>query len=96
MRTFTDMNGTEWTVFEVRRQIPGAEAAKWSYLPEGYGEGWLCFESRFSKRRLMEFPERWREFSNAELESLLQTATPVLRPRGAQARPTREDGSEAR
>ena len=49
MRHFTDSTGVEWTVFEVKR---GETQEKWSYLPDEFGDGWLCFESKFSKRRL--------------------------------------------
>ena len=79
MRAFRDSNGNEWTVFEVRRQVtPSGD----SYLPHGYGGGWLCFENGggTAKRRLVRFPERWREFGDTELEKLLAQAQPA--PRG--------------
>jgi hypothetical protein len=84
MRTITDSTGVEWTVFEVKKQGDGT--ARWSYLPEQYGNGWLCFESDVSKRRLTPVPTRWREFSDRELTGLLDEAQPVNR-----ARPTIED-----
>jgi hypothetical protein len=79
MKVFRDANSTEWTVFEVRRQVgPKGDLA---YLPGGFSNGWLCFESLSAKRRLVQYPERWRELGDAELEKLLGTATPA--PRGA-------------
>ena len=79
MRILTDSAGVEWTVFEVTRQS-GVRDPR-AYLPEQFGDGWLCFESSVSKRRLMPVPPRWRESSDAELERLLRAALPVNRPR---------------
>jgi hypothetical protein len=77
MRTFHDIGGSEWTVFEVRRAV--SVKGDWSYLPHGYSDGWLCFESSTTKKRLTRYPERWREFSDAELEKLLGQAAPAPR-----------------
>lgn len=79
MRILTDETGTEWTVFEVKRQSNSRD--RWSYLPEEFGDGWLCFESPLSKRRLTPVPPRWREFSDNELARMLARAMPVNRPR---------------
>lgn len=72
MRTFRDSNGTAWTVFEVRRQMSGNGDR--SYLPGGFNDGWLCFETHGAKRRLTKYPARWREFSDDELLDLLAQA----------------------
>lgn len=72
MRHFTDSMGVAWTVFEVKR---ADTQAKWSYLPEGFGDGWLCFESRLGKRRLTRVPKGWREAGDDELEHMLRQAT---------------------
>jgi hypothetical protein len=79
MRKFKDGNGVEWTVFEVKRQTGATE--RWSYLPEAFGGGWLCFESARSKRRLTPIPQRWREYQDEQLERMLRAAQPVNRPR---------------
>jgi hypothetical protein len=79
MRVFADLDGRDWTVFEVKKQ--GGRAERWTYLPEEFGEGWLCFESDISKRRLTPIPPRWREFSDTQLAGLLKEAKPVSRPR---------------
>ncbi|MEX2153941.1 MAG: hypothetical protein WD825_11430 [Gemmatimonadaceae bacterium] len=79
MKTFRDSKNIEWTVFEVRRQVTAK--GDWSYLPSGYNDGWLCFESPAAKRRLVRYPQRWRELGDAELEKLLAQALPA--PRGA-------------
>ena len=88
MRTITDANGVEWTVFEVRRDIQTTD--QWSYLPEEFGDGWLCFESKYSKRRLTPVPNDWEALSKDELVRLLTRAAPVRR---AQSRA--EDRSNA-
>lgn len=88
MRTITDAAGVEWTVFEVRRE--GQAKDQWSYLPEGFGDGWLCFESKFSKRRLTPVPPDWEGVGTDGLERMLHQAAPVHSRRiGA------EDRSEA-
>jgi hypothetical protein len=89
MRIFTDSTGCEWTVFEVKRQ--SNDRSQWSYLPEQFGSGWLCFESDVSKRRLSPVPPRWRESSDAALQRLLQQAQPVARPRAGKE----EEANEA-
>ena len=79
MRVFEDSNGTEWTVYEVKRS--GGAKERWSYLPEEFGEGWLCFESDYAKRRLTPIPAQWRELSDKQLTSLLGQAASVNRAR---------------
>ena len=85
MRSFRDSNNVEWTVFEVRRQVSRADAVS----PIAQTSGWLCFESESSKRRLLKYPERWREFSDDELARLLGQAKPAPR-----ASPSLSDGIE--
>lgn len=79
MKNFRDSGGIEWTVFEVRRAVTAK--GDWSYLPSGFSDGWLCFECSTAKKRLVRYPERWREFSEAELSQLLAQAQPA--PRGS-------------
>ena len=66
-------------MFEVERQNTAVD--RWSHLPAEFANGWLCFESDFSKRRLIPVPPRWHEFSDAELARLLVQAHPVSRIR---------------
>jgi hypothetical protein len=77
MRTITDATGVDWTVFEVRRD--GQTTDQWSYLPEEFGDGWLCFESKYSKRRLTPIPDDWEELAQDDLVRMLNRATPVRR-----------------
>lgn len=77
MKTFRDSKDIVWTVFEVRRQVTAA--GDWSYLPSGFSDGWLCFECTAAKKRLIRYPQRWREFNDAELEKLLDQAAPAPR-----------------
>jgi hypothetical protein len=89
MRTITDAAGVEWTVFEVRRD--GQTTDQWSYLPEEFGDGWLCFESQFSKRRLTPVPANWQQSGPDDLVTMLHRATPVRRTQtGAEDRSTAE------
>lgn len=77
MRTVIDDNGIEWTVFEVKRQSTGA---RWSYLPEGFESGWLCFESHLGKKRLTPVPSGWRRASDDDIKQMLNRAAAVNRP----------------
>ena len=89
MRILTDSTGIQWTVFEVKRQSNSQE--RWTYLPEEFGDGWLCFESDVSKRRLTPVPPRWREYGDDQLARMLEQALPVNRPR-----PTKEERADDR
>ena len=75
MQNFKDAAGTEWTVFEVRRQ--GNEEDNWAYLPRGFRSGWLCFESDIGKRRLSPVPDGWTALDPSELERMLRRASLV-------------------
>lgn len=87
MRTIIDAAGIEWTVFEVRRD--GQTTDQWSYLPEEFEDGWLCFESQFSKRRLTPVPPDWQAFDHERLVRMLHQATPVRHTQtGAEDRST--------
>ena len=88
MRTITDATGVEWTVFEVRRD--GQTTDQWSYLPEEFGDGWLCFESKYSKRRLTPVPDDWERLDQHDLVRMLGRAAPVRRSQS-----TAEDRSAA-
>lgn len=74
MKSFRDSNSCEWTVFEVRRQVEGVDSPD---KPSGTGDGWLCFETSTAKRRLVNYPSRWKDCSDAELVTLLGSATPA-------------------
>jgi hypothetical protein len=87
MRTITDAAGVEWTVFEVRRDLQTTD--QWSYLPEEFGDGWLCFESQYSKRRLTPVPADWQDLGQEDLVKMLLQAAPVRRTQtNPQDRPT--------
>jgi hypothetical protein len=89
MRSIEDAAGNLWTVFEVKKQ--GGADDQWSYLPAEFGQGWLCFESSVSKRRLTPIPPDWREASDARLIRLLGQAQRVNRP-GVQPDPRQNAG----
>ena len=48
-------------------------------LAEGYGSGWLTFESVTEKRRLLPIPVQWEEMSNGELRALCERAKRIAK-----------------
>ena len=46
-------------------------------LSQGYGSGWLTFESLQEKRRLNPIPSRWETMSETELRMLCENAKRV-------------------
>ena len=52
-------------------------------LSEGYGGGWLTFESLTEKRRLIPTPTHWEDLSQAELRALCEKAKRVARTEGS-------------
>jgi hypothetical protein len=48
-------------------------------LAEGFGAGWLTFESLQEKRRLNPIPSRWEVMTEAELRALCEKARRVER-----------------
>ena len=77
MRQIRDAAGTEWMVYEVNPVVSEWRAAE--SLPDGYRNGWLCFESQTEKRRLMPLPAGWQELPTERLSALLSSAVQVRR-----------------
>jgi len=48
-------------------------------LAEGYGSGWLTFESLTEKRRLLPIPHQWEEMSQAELRALCEKSKRIAK-----------------
>jgi hypothetical protein len=48
-------------------------------LNEGYGGGWLTFESLDEKRRLIPIPPRWEDLTQAELRALCDKAKRIAK-----------------
>jgi hypothetical protein len=48
-------------------------------LSEGYGSGWLTFESLDEKRRLVPIPSEWDKLSQTELRMLCDKAKRISR-----------------
>jgi hypothetical protein len=71
-------DGIEWTVWDTRPDS-GTAARRHMSVAEGYGEGWLTFQSDAEKRRLAPVPAGWFDLSEAQLAGLLDTALPVRR-----------------
>ncbi len=51
-------------------------------LSEGYGAGWLTFESLSEKRRLIPIPSHWEDLSQSDLRSLCEKARKIARTEG--------------
>jgi len=51
-------------------------------LSEGYGSGWLTFESLDEKRRLVPVPSHWEDLSQAELRALCERAKRIVKNEG--------------
>ena len=51
-------------------------------LNEGYGAGWLTFESLDEKRRLIPIPPRWDDLSQTELRLLCDKAKRIAKTEG--------------
>ena len=48
-------------------------------LSEGYGRGWLTFESLVEKRRLVPIPSGWDHASNTELRTMCEQAKRIAK-----------------
>ncbi|HEV7388558.1 MAG TPA: hypothetical protein VGN73_08105 [Gemmatimonadaceae bacterium] len=51
-------------------------------LSDGYGSGWLTFESLSEKRRLIPIPFHWEDLDQAELRNLCEKAKRIARTEG--------------
>ena len=80
MRTFLDTQGVVWDVWEVRRDHVAGYGLPHSVWPE-LEDGWLCFASRYEKRRLASFPDDWRSLYVDQLASLCERAERVTSER---------------
>jgi hypothetical protein len=54
-------------------------------LAEGYGAGWLTFESLNEKRRLTPIPGRWEDLSQPELRILCERAKRIAKVDGSRS-----------
>jgi hypothetical protein len=82
VREFTDNEGRQWRVWQVRPRSGGRANAE-RYLGQ-YVKGWLAFELLAGdlRKRLPSFPEDWLRMRDEELEDLRWRAVDV---------PTRKD-----
>jgi hypothetical protein len=84
MRTLV-CDGVEWTVWDVVRSLQGLTTLP---VPESASAAWLCFESRYEKRRLNPAPEGWGTWPEDRLVEALRSAE-VVSPVSAKPRATR-------
>jgi hypothetical protein len=80
LRDFTDPEGKEWRVWEVRPGSSGRQTNPARYLGE-YVKGWLAFESLEGdvRKRLPNHPQEWFRLTDADLCRLLPRAVEVPR-----------------
>jgi hypothetical protein len=80
-REFTDSSGVVWRVWDVTPAHLHPITRSEEYM-EPYAGGWLAFECKFEKRRLVApYWGRWHEYDLTQLEALLDAATPVRKKR---------------
>ena len=80
------LNGLEGLVPHRRVRLEDSEWDVWDVRPENRAhtignelkDGWLCFQSGASRRRLAPIPDGWDECEEEQLEDLFQRANPVL------------------
>ena len=82
LRGFTDSTGVEWRVLEVfpsRASKAGSADAfsRTSLKDSPFENGWLCFESAHSKRRLAPIPTGWEFAPVKPLDQLCRDAEVV-------------------
>ncbi len=94
MRTYTDPQGTVWTVYLV---APGGGTSP-QLLPPEFRAGWLCYECEEGKRRLAPIPADWESCPENRLDAYRASAVSVQRRivatsdgRNAPARPVSEE-----
>jgi hypothetical protein len=81
-RDLLDSDGVEWQVWAViptlaQRLVRSTTLEADSSLSPEFRQGWVAFQSRSERKRLMPIPPGWEEMNDAELRALLDTATPV-------------------
>lgn len=76
LRTYTDAQGGQWSVFEVSPQELRTGPAQ-RYAAPGLCAGWLSFKSAAVSLRLAPFPRNWDLLSDDELQQLCRLAHPV-------------------
>jgi len=67
-----------WAGGEERRQMDGGPRAQ---VREEYAQGWLAFQSRDERRRLVPIPPGWSDLDDRALAELCARATVVGEPR---------------
>jgi hypothetical protein len=78
LREFRDSEGVVWKVWDVTPDWLDRRTLAEDYMRD-WQDGWLCFESSESRRRLAKYPSKWEDANDAELERLLGQAQDVRR-----------------
>ena len=85
-RVFSDEHGVEWQVWAViptlaQRELRHRNSQTQSSLSRELSQGWLAFQSRDERRRLVPTPAGWETLPEAGLGALLEQAEPVAATR---------------
>jgi hypothetical protein len=78
LREFRDAEGVVWKVWNVTPDSLDKRTMAEDYMRD-WQDGWLCFESSQSRRRLAVFPSDWADLGDGELVDLLASAAVVRR-----------------
>jgi hypothetical protein len=78
LREFRDRHGVSWKVWDVTPDYLDKRTTAEDYMRD-WQDGWLCFESSDSRRRLANFPPGWEALPEAGLEQLLHRSQVVKR-----------------
>lgn len=81
-REFTDADGVQWAVWDVRPSIStDGVSAPGNLLGEDASHGWLAFQCTRERRRFYMPPDDWERFTDEQLARLCRHAVPVAAPR---------------
>lgn len=81
-RVFSDERGIEWQVWEViptlaQRELRHRDPQARTSVSRELKHGWLAFQSRDERRRVVPIPDGWETLSDAGLVALLDQSVPV-------------------
>jgi hypothetical protein len=79
IREFTSRSGVPWRAWNITPEKIHPVTKAEDYLADCYELGWIVFETKSGdqKRRLCPYPSDWLDLSDAALEQLLESATPI-------------------
>jgi hypothetical protein len=76
-RTFVDRIGMTWEVWDVRPNAAVLFSHDGAGALQELANGWLCFQSGSTRKRLAPIPANWADLPEDELVRLWRLATPA-------------------